>query len=135
VAALLRAKVWGVDAAEPHRIALAPGDLALIYIGPPDASFVGRAELASSVRDWRDEAQVYPGDSQGGVLLEDVEEWDPPVPMQAVVARVDPTGSNPYVQANAKNGFQNGVVLITEGEYEAVLAVRAESAHSPERTV
>jgi hypothetical protein len=39
------------------------------------------------------------------------------------------------VQANAKNGFQNGVVLITEGEYEAVLAVRAESAHSPERTV
>lgn len=108
----------------------------MIYIGRPEASFVGRAELASSVRDWTpDEAQVYPGETQGGVLLGDVEEWDPPVPMQAVVARVDPTGSNPYVQANARDGFHNGVVLITEGEYEAVLAVRAESAHSPERTV
>jgi hypothetical protein len=119
--------MWGVDAGEPHRGALAPGDLALIYIGPPQASFVGRAELASGVRDWSpDESGVYPGDTQGGVLLANVEGWDPPVPMEAVVARVDPTGSNPYVQANAKNGFQNGVVLITDGEYEAVVAVQAE---------
>jgi len=119
--------MWGVDAGEPHRAALAPGDLALIYIGPPEASFVGRAELASAVRDWTpDEGAMYPGDTQGGVLLANIEEWDPPVPMQAVVARVDPTGSNPYVQANAKDGFQNAVVLITEGEYAAVLAVRAE---------
>jgi len=117
-----------VDADEPHRAALAPGDLALIYIGPPEASFVGRAKLASAVRDWSPaEARIPPFGDVGGVLLADVEEWDPPVSMDAVVARVDPTGSNPYVQANAKNGFQNGVVLITEGEYEAVLAVRAET--------
>jgi hypothetical protein len=128
--------MWGVDAGEPHRGALAPGDLVLIYISPPQASFVGRAELASAVRDWTPaEAQMYPGDSQGGVLLADVEEWDPPVLMDAVVPRIDPTGSNPYVQAHAKSGFQNGVVEITEHEYEAVLAVRAESAKSPERKV
>jgi len=119
--------MWGVDAGEPHRGLLGPGDIALIYIGPPEASFVGRARLASAVRDWtQDEARVYPGDSRGGVLLADVEYWDPPVPMQAVVARVDPTGSNPYVQAHARDGFQNGVVLITQSEYEAVLAVQAE---------
>jgi len=120
--------MWAVDADEPHRAALAPGDLALIYIGPPEASFVGRAKLASAVRDWTPaEAQVFQGDAASGVLLADVEEWDPPVSMDAVVARVDPTGTNPYVQANSRDGFKNGVVLITEGEYEAVLAVRAET--------
>jgi hypothetical protein len=60
------------------------------------------------------------------VLLADVEKWDPPVLMDAVVAQVDPTGTNPYVQSNDRDGFKNGVVLITQGEYEGVLAVRAE---------
>jgi len=56
-------------------------------------AFVGRAEIASGVRDWTSvEAQLYPGDTHGGVLLADVEEWDPPVPMQTVVRRIDPTG-------------------------------------------
>jgi len=119
--------MWGVDGGEPHRAALAPGDLALIYVGPPLRGFVGSAELASGVRGWTSaEARLYPGDGRGGVLLTDVEEWDPPVPMQTVVLRIDPSVSNPYVQANAKNGFQNGVVQITEHEYEAVLGVRAE---------
>ena len=75
---------------------------------------------------------MYPGDSQGGVLLADAEEWDAPVLMETVVRRIDPTGSNPYVQANARDGFQNGVVEITDREYEAVLAVRAERSHSAE---
>src|SRR5207302_899064 len=93
VAALLRLKMWGVDADEPHRAELAPGDLALIYIGPLERAFVGRAELASAVRDWTPaEAQVYPGDTRAGVLLTDVEEWDPPVLMETVVRRIDPTG-------------------------------------------
>src|SRR5438105_9404647 len=113
--------MWGVDAGEPHRGALGPGDLALIYIGPPEASFVGRARLASAVHDWTPaEAQLYPGDTQSGVLFADMQEWDPSVPMQAVVARVDPTGTNPIVQTNARDGFKNGVVLITAGEYEGV---------------
>jgi hypothetical protein len=131
VAALLRVGMWGVDAGEPHGVALVPGDVALIHVGPPQRAFVGRAEVASAVRAWTPaEARVYPGDPQGGVLLADVEEWDPPVPMQTVVPRIDATGSNPYVQANAKNGFRNGVVQITEVEYEAVVAVRAETSPS-----
>ena len=83
--------------------------------------------MPTCVRDWSPaEVRAHPFGAQSGVLLADVEEWDPPVPMQAVVARVDPSGSNPFVQANARDGFRSGVVLITEGEYEAVLAVRAE---------
>ena len=131
VTALRRLKMWGVDAGELHRAELAPGDVALIYIGPPERAFVGRAELALAVRDWTPaEAHVYPGDTRAGVLLTDIEEWDPPVLMQTVVQRIDPTGSNPYVQANARDGFQNGLVEITEHEYEAVLAARAETSTS-----
>jgi hypothetical protein len=47
---LLQAKMWGVSRHERHRDALAPGDLALIYLPAPEAEFIGR-ELASAVRD------------------------------------------------------------------------------------
>jgi hypothetical protein len=82
-AGFLRVGMWGIDADEPHRNALASGDLILIYLGAPEREFIGRAELASAVHDWTpSEAQVYPGDSPSGVLLAQVEEWDPPVPMK-----------------------------------------------------
>jgi hypothetical protein len=56
--------MWGIDADEPHRETLAPGDLILIYLGAPEREFIGRAELASAVHDWTPpEAHVYPGDS------------------------------------------------------------------------
>ena len=130
--AFLRVKLWGVDADEPHRDALAPGDLTLIYLAEPERAFIGSAELGSAVREWTlPEAQMYPGDSPSGVLLAQVEEWDPPVPMDAVLPRIDPAGSNPYIQANAKAGFRAGVVQITAQEYETVLAVRAERLPSP----
>ena len=105
--ALLRAKMWGVGRHERHRDALAPGDLALIYLPAPDAEFIGRAELATAVHDWTpSEAEAFPGDSPSGVLLSHVEEWDPAVPMETVVQRIDPTASNPLVQANAAAGFR-----------------------------
>jgi hypothetical protein len=116
-ARLLRVRMWGVDADEPHRNALAPGDLVLIYLAAPERAFIGRAELASAVHDWtRSEAQVYPGDSPSGVLLSHVQDWDPPVPMNAVLSRIDPA-------ENAKADFQAGVVRITAHEYETALAV------------
>ena len=118
-AEFLRVGMWSIDADEPHRTALAPGDLILIYLGAPEREFIGHAELASAVRDWTpSEAQVYPGDSSGGVLLALVEEWDPPVPMSAVLSQIDPA-------ENAKADFQAGVVRITASEYEAALAVAA----------
>lgn len=128
-AAFLRAGMWGISRGEKHRDALAPADLVLIHLALPRQEFVGRAELASAAHDWtRAEAEACPGDSLGGVLMGDVEEWDPPVAMSAVLPRIDPDGSNPYVQHNARAGFQSAVVRISAHEYETVVAVREEAA-------
>jgi hypothetical protein len=122
-AGFLRVRMWGVDVDEPHRDALAPGDLVLLYLGAPDREFIGRAALASAVHDWTPaEARVYPGDSPGGVLLAEVEVWNPPVPMNTVLSEIDPA-------ENAKADFQAGVVRITANEYETALAVA--SARAP----
>jgi hypothetical protein len=121
---LLRARIWGVGAEEPHRDALARGDLALVYLAAPERKFIARAELASAVHDWTPrEKQVYPGDSPGGVLLAHVEEWHPPVPMNTVLSQVDRS-------AGARADFEVGVVRITADEYETALAVAAERATS-----
>lgn len=109
----------GVDEDERHREKLAAGDLILIYLGPPERVFIGRAELASAVHDWTpSEAQVYPGDSPSGVLLAQVEDWHPPVPMKTVLSRIPPS-------EDAKADFDAGVVRITADEYETTLAVAA----------
>ena len=126
--ALLRARMWGVGGEEKHRDALAPGDLVLIYLASPKQEFIGQAELASAVHDWTPaEAETCPGNAPCGVLLEHIAEWDPPVAMSTVLPRVDPDNSNPYVQQNARAGFQTGVVRISAHEYQTVLAARAES--------
>lgn len=115
-AGLLRAGMWGIDADEPHRDALAAGDLVLFYLGAPERKLIGRSELASAVHDWTpSEAQVYPGDSPSGVSLAQVEEWDPPVPMSTVLSQID----SPYARAD----FETGVVQITGSEFETALAV------------
>lgn len=125
---LLQAKMWGVGRHERHRDALAPGDVALIHLPAPEAEFIGCAELATGVHDWTpSEAEAYPGDSPSGVLLSHVEEWDPAVPMDPVVQRIDPTASNPRVQENAAAGFRMGVVRITGKEYETALALGREA--------
>ena len=66
---------------------------------------------------------MYPGDSPSGVLLAEVEEWDPPVPMNTVLSQIDPVG-------NAKADFQAGVVRITANEYETARAVASGRAPS-----
>lgn len=103
-AGFLRAGMWTVDADEPHGDALAAGDRVLIYLGAPNREFIGRAEVAST--------------TAGGVLLAHIDEWRPPVPMDAALAQLR---SNPY----AKGDFDTVVVLITEHEYEVVLALVA----------
>ena len=121
--ARLRAKLWGVGQDERHGDALAAGDLVLIHVAGPGGGLIGRAELASAVHAWSpSEAQAAADDAPSGVVLSDVERWERTVPMATVVARVDPTGSNPLVQANARDGFQAAVVRLTAGEYEAAVA-------------
>jgi hypothetical protein len=120
---LLRSRIWAVGALEPHRDGLVAGDLALVYLAAPKRMFIGRTELASAVHDWTDaEAQVYPGSSPSGVSLAVVDEWDPPVPMHAVLSRIDRS-------AGARADFAVGVVRITEEEYLAALAVAAQPAN------
>ena len=126
--ALLDAKMWGVADDERDRDALAPGDVALIFVPAPEGVFLGRAELATQVHEWTPaEAEAYPGDSLGGVLLSDVERWEPAVPLEIVVQRIDPTVANPIVQSNATFGFPRDVVGITIDEYDAVLALGREA--------
>jgi hypothetical protein len=118
---LLNAGMWGLGPDQPHRDALTRGDLVLIYLAAPEREFIGRAQLASAARDWtRAEAQVYPGDSRSGVVLCQVEEWNPPVPVAAVLARIDSA-------EDARADFEAGVVRITPNEYQAACAVSAGS--------
>ncbi len=124
-ARFLRAGMWGIDADEPHRNALAASDLVLVYLGAPERVFVARAELASPAHDWTPaEARVFPGDLRGGVLLARVAEWDPPVPMSAVLSRLETRGT-------ARGDFETGVVRITAHEYETALAVAAATVDVP----
>ena len=116
-AEFLRIRMWGVEEGEAHCSVLAPLDLVLIYVGAPVREFIGRAELATAVHDWTpSEARVYPGSSRGGVLLAQVEEWDPPLPMSSVLSQLDRAGG-------ARADFEVGVVRITASEFETALAV------------
>lgn len=99
----MHAATWPVDADEPHGAALAAGDLALVYAAAPAREFVGRVEIASAI-------------DAGAVRLAHAEEWDPPVPMDVVLASLD-------ASAKAKADFGAGVVRITEHEYDTVLAL------------
>jgi hypothetical protein len=119
--------MWALERDERHCDALALGDLVLIDVAKPRCEFIGRAELATAFRDWTTlESQACPDGRSGGVLLADVEEWPRAVPLDAVVHRIDPTASNPYVQGNAA-GFRSGIVLITAEEYTSVVTLSCEA--------
>lgn len=113
---LLEARMWDVGPDEPHRDALSAGDLVLIYLAAPARVFIARAELASSVRPLTS-GQPDPAQPSGrsGVLLGQIDRWDPPVVMDAVLARIDPA-------SKAKADFDHGVVGITHHEFDAAVA-------------
>lgn len=113
---LLEARRWEIGGDEPHRDALSPGDRVLIYLAAPARVFIARAELASPVQPLASD-RPGPAEASGrsGVLLGEVEWWDPPVAMAAVLARIDPVNK-------AKADFDHGVVGITPDEFEAAIA-------------
>ena len=118
----LHAKRWTVSREERHRDALAPGDLALVFVGLT-REFVGRAELKTTFLDPMPSDPATSGPAVSGVLLCGAEDWTSGVPLDVAVQRIDPKGSNPYVQANA-TGFRRGVVQITVKEYDIVVSLR-----------
>ena len=118
----LHAKRWVVSREERHRDAIAPGDLALVFVALT-REFVGRAEIKTAFLDPMPSDPATSGRAVSGVLLVDVEDWTRGVPLDIAVQRIDPKGSNPYVQANAA-GFHAGVVQITVTEYDIVVSLR-----------
>ena len=118
----LHAKRWMVSREERHRDRLAPGDLALVFVALT-REFVGRAGLKTTFLDPMPSDPAASGPAVSGVLLGDVEDWTSGVPLDVAVHRIDPKGSNPYVQANAA-GFRAGVVQITVKEYDIVVSLR-----------
>jgi hypothetical protein len=124
-ASFLHARRWVIGREERHRDALAPGDLVLVFVSLT-REFVGRAELETTFLDPMPSNPAIFGAAVSGVVLGDVEQWTSGVPLDVAVQRIDPTASNPYVQANAA-GFRAGVVQITVEEYEIVTALRDEA--------
>ena len=120
--AFLQAKRWVVSRDERHRDALAPGDLALVFVALT-REFVGRAEIKTTFLDPMPSDPATSGPALSGVLLGDVEDWTSGVPLDVAVQRIDPQGSNPHVQANAA-GFRAGVVQITVKEHDIVVSLR-----------
>ena len=118
----LHAKRWVVSRDERHRDALAAGDLVLVFVGLT-REFVGRAVIKSAFLEPMPSDPADSGIAVSGVLLGDVEYWTNAVELAVAVQRIDPNGSNPYVQANAA-GFRAGVVQITVKEYDIVLSLR-----------
>jgi hypothetical protein len=113
----LHGRLWPVGAREPRRDVLGSGDQVLVYLGAPERLFLGRAEVVSTVHEWSPaEMQAAPVGSSAGVSLALVEVWEPPVPMSKVLSAIDRS-------AGAGADFENGVVQITEVEYETALAV------------
>jgi hypothetical protein len=117
----LREKRWVIGGEERHRDALAPGDFALVFVALT-REFVGRATVTTAFLDPMSLDPVTSGPAVGGVLLDDVEDWTSGVPLDVAVKRIDPQGSNPYVQANAA-GFRAGVVQITVKEFDIVVSL------------
>ena len=83
-AAFLEVMMWGIDADEPHRNALAPGDLILIYLGAPEREFIGHAELASTVHE--------KADFQAGVVRITVNKYETALAVAAGHPRVAESG-------------------------------------------
>jgi hypothetical protein len=91
----LHAKRWVVSREERHRDAIAPGDLALVFVALT-REFVGRVELKTTSLDPMLSDPATSGPAVSGVLLGDVEDWTSGVPLDVAVKRIDPKGSNPY---------------------------------------
>ena len=82
-----------VNRGERHHDALAPGDLALVFVAV--TRDFGRVELKTTSLDPMPSDLATSGPAVSMVLLGDVEDWTSGVPLDVAVKRIDPKGSNP----------------------------------------
>lgn len=124
-ASFLHAKKWVVSREQRHHDALARGDLVLVFVAVTK-EFVGQATIETAFLDPIPVDSAASGPAVTGVLLADADVWTSDIPLAVAVQRIDPMGSNPYVQANAA-GFRSGIVQITAEEYDKVLSLHDEA--------
>lgn len=124
-ASSLHAKKWAVSREERHHDALARGDLVLVFVALTK-EFVGQATIETVFLDPIPVDTAASDSAMTGVLLANADVWTSGIPLAVAVQRIDPMGSNPYVQANAA-GFRSGIVQITAGEYDKVLSLHDEA--------
>jgi quinol monooxygenase YgiN len=101
--------------------------LAVALVAPAS----GTDQLLHALRLLASPTRIEPGclacrvwtDDGNRSMVRYVEEWASGVPLDLAVQRIDPTASNPHVQANAA-GFRAGVVQITVKEYDIVVSLR-----------
>jgi len=123
-AEFLRVGMWGIDADEPHRDALAAGDLVLIIWGHPSGnSLAVPSLLQQSMLGHRQRHGCTRATPRAESCWLRSTNGTPRVPMNIVLSHLDPA-------ANARADFEAGVVRITAHEYETVLAVAAGRAPS-----
>jgi predicted type IV restriction endonuclease len=80
--------------------------------------FIGHAELGSGTHQWTpQEATLYQGSFEGGVVFSQAEVWSHPVPMKSVLPQLALKESNPGAH------FFSGVVRVTKEDYETVVAI------------
>jgi len=82
-----------VNRGERHHDALAPGDLALVFVAV--TRDFGRVELKTTSLDPMPSDLATSGPAVSMVLLGDVEDWTSGVPLDVAVKRIDPKGCNP----------------------------------------
>jgi hypothetical protein len=86
---------WGLGEKTPNRKGLQNGDRVVFYMGAPDKTFIGAATLASSSLKLSESQKKQYGHGKAfympeyGVLLEDIETWSQPRPVEGLVPDLD----------------------------------------------
>jgi len=119
---------WGLGEKTPNRSSLRKGDQVVYYIGLPMKSFAGCAVLASDSLKRTDEERkrfshgkkFY--SAEYGVLLEQIEIWDKPRPIENVLAHLKFIENKEYWFAY----LQGGVRQISQEDFHtAILGPRS----------
>jgi hypothetical protein len=122
-------RFWGLGENTPNRKLLKQGDQVVFYLGIPIKSFTATAVLASDAFELDpSQKKKYSHDLDYftvnyGVLLDDVEHWENPVPVDRVVAALN------FIENQENWGayFQGGIRPIPPGDFRTIAESRTRS--------